>query len=339
MLARHQGDHMAEPLNATFFAFRKRERGGVLLRASIAFIVVALLLYAAFIAVFWAQLGPIVSWYADMITIAASGQTDPSAMQGMTLPEGIGAMALGGIVWLFFFCVLYAAYEAACLKWMIHGETGGFMGLSLGADTWRIYSTYWLWFALYLGFSIVMAILLAIVMMVIAMTSLGGGGDPTAMFVALPVYYVIHYGLMIYFGTRFAPAAATSIARRKFSFFQAWTVTKGRFWALFGAFFLLFLIYLVWMIAYFAIWVVAVAGPVAPDLSTVNWSDGQQMYQTYMEFMQAYIRSMLEPRTWVVLGALQVVSWIAALFLYLAVFGINARAAQAALEEGKIQPA
>ena len=263
---------MAESLNATFFAFRKRERGGVLTRASLAFVIAALVLYAAFIAAFWTQLAPIMSWYADLIAAMAGGQYDPAAMQGMTVPAGIGFVALGGIVWLFFFCVLFAAYEAACLRWMIHGETGGFMGLSLGAHTWRVYSTYWLWFVLYMAFSIVMGILLAVVMMVFAMSSLSGGGDPAAVLVALPVYYVVQYGLMIYFGVRFAPAAATSIARRKFSFFQAWTVTKGRFWALFGAFFLLFVIYWVWMIAYFAIWLVAVAGPVAPDLSAINFS-------------------------------------------------------------------
>ena len=42
-------DHQA--LNATFFAFRKRERGGVLVGASIAFVVLAVLLGGAFIAV------------------------------------------------------------------------------------------------------------------------------------------------------------------------------------------------------------------------------------------------------------------------------------------------
>ena len=330
---------MAESLNATFFAFRKRERGGVLTRASLAFVIAALVLYAAFIAAFWTQLAPIMSWYADLIAAMAGGQYDPAAMQGMTVPAGIGFVALGGIVWLFFFCVLFAAYEAACLRWMIHGETGGFMGLSLGAHTWRVYSTYWLWFVLYMAFSIVMGILLAVVMMVFAMSSLSGGGDPAAVLVALPVYYVVQYGLMIYFGVRFAPAAATSIARRKFSFFQAWTVTKGRFWALFGAFFLLFVIYWVWMIAYFAIWLVAVAGPVAPDLSAINFSDPQQLSRAYMEFAQAYFRSMLEPRTWVVLGVLQVISWIVALFFYVALFGVNARAAAAALAEGKIQQA
>jgi hypothetical protein len=219
------GDKMAEPLNATFFAFRKRERGGVLMRASLAFVIAALVLYAAFIAVFWTQLAPIISWYADLIATMAGGQYDPNAMAGMTLPAGIGFVALGAIVWLFFFCVLFAAYEAACLKWMIHGETGGFMGLSLGADTWRVYGTYWLWFLLYIGFSIVMGILLGVFMMVFAANALGGGADPSSVLLALPVYYVVQYGLMIYFGVRFAPAAATSVARRKFSFFQAWTVT------------------------------------------------------------------------------------------------------------------
>ena len=39
---------MAEPLNATFFTFHKREKGGVLLGASVAFGVLMALLFIAF---------------------------------------------------------------------------------------------------------------------------------------------------------------------------------------------------------------------------------------------------------------------------------------------------
>jgi hypothetical protein len=322
-----------QPLNATFFAFRKREQGGVLLRTTIAFVIATVLLYAAFAAIFFAQLGPLITWYADVI--GAVAKDDTTAIQGMGFPPGLGALALGGFVLLFLFFVLFAAFEAACLKWMIHGETGGFMGLTLGADTWRVYFTYWIWFVLYLAFSIVMGIVMATVLGTVTISS---GGDPTAVLMTMPFFYLLQYAVMIYFAVRFAPAAATSVALHKFSFFKAWTATKGRFWALFGSFFILCLIYLVWIIVFMTIWVVAVAGPSIPDLSNVG-TDPQQMYRTYMEFMQSYIRSLAEPRTWVVMALMQIVSWVVALAFYVAMFGINARAAQAALAEGKIKPA
>jgi hypothetical protein len=59
------------------------------------------------------------------------------------------------------------------------------------------------------------------------------------------IIYLVQYAVLIFIGVRFAPAAATSIARRRFSFFDAWKVTRGRFWALFGSFFILMGAYLV----------------------------------------------------------------------------------------------
>src|SRR5262249_47612508 len=43
--------------------------------------------------------------------------------------------------------ILLAAYEAACLRWMIRGEAPGLCGLTLDADVWRVYGVYWCWFA------------------------------------------------------------------------------------------------------------------------------------------------------------------------------------------------
>ncbi len=55
------GDDMAGPLKATFFAFRKRERSGVLLGATIAFVIGLAVLLGAFVALFWSSLGPAVA--------------------------------------------------------------------------------------------------------------------------------------------------------------------------------------------------------------------------------------------------------------------------------------
>jgi hypothetical protein len=272
------------------------------------------------------------TWYSEVLGAAAT--RDTAGIENMSLPMGLGMLALTGLIWTFFFAVLYASFEAACLRWMVRGETGGFMGLTLGADTWRVYSGYWLWFLLYMGFSMAMGI---VVITIVGILTVASSGDPAAMASGMIAGYALQYATLIYFATRFAPAAATSIARRKFSFFQAWKVTKGRFWALFGSFFILFLINFLFGVIIAGVWFATVLGSAAPDWSSVH--DIESLNRVYVEIMQAYIQSFTQASTWIVVAALQVASALFGLLIYVAMFGVNARAAQAALEEGKITPA
>jgi len=320
-----------QALNATFFAFRKRERSGVLLGATIAFVIGMVVLLGSFVGIFWTSVMPAVQWYGEIIAAAATNDT--AAMQNVAMPPGLFTMFGALLLWLFPFYILCAAYEAACLRWMIHGESVGVMGLSLGAPTFRVWSTYWMWFLLNIAFSIAMSIVLGVMTGVFA-----ASGDITAVAVALPVFYLVQYALMAYFAVRFAPAAATSVARRKFSFFQAWTVTKNRFWALLGSFVLVYLIYGIVSILIAVVWFSSVFGAAAPDLaSAVN--DPERVNALVLEVLQTYVQSLSQPQNWIVIGVLQVVGLILMAFTYLATYGINARAAQAALEEGKITPA
>jgi hypothetical protein len=72
---------------------------------------------------------------------AMAGQTDPDVIAQMMSPAALGGVMLIYLVFLFAFFVLTAAFEAACLRWLIRGESGGgFLGLQLGADTWRVCS-------------------------------------------------------------------------------------------------------------------------------------------------------------------------------------------------------
>lgn len=320
-----------QPLKATFFAFRKREQGGVLLRASLAVVIVSVALFAAFAALFWGSLSETLEWYGQVIALSAANDSEALAQIGM--PTGLFALLPVMLIAMFVFYLLFAAYEAACLRWMIHGEVAGFMGLSLGAPTWRVYSTYWIWFLLYMGFSIVMSILL---MVAIGAVTMSTGGDPTATLTVLPVYYVLQYGLMIYFGVRFAPAAATSIARRRFSFFDAWTVSKGRFWALFGSFLLLYIIYFAASLILGAAWFGFALSGLSVDWAAL--SDPARSNQAFAELIQAYLQSLVQPRSWAIAIALWLIGLFVAVFFYVATYGVNARAAQAALEEGKIKP-
>jgi hypothetical protein len=319
-----------QALNATFYAFRKRERGGVLVGSSVAYLVLALLIGCVFIALNLQAFLDYVHWITNLTASAENpkGGATPAAAAFMP-PQSVMGLIPAYFLMLLVSFILRASYEAACLKWMIHGETGGLFGLSLGADTWRVYFTYWIWFFLLIGFYIVFALVAGGV--VFAMVGASGGasndnGAGGAMALAAPLLGLALLLALIYFAVRFAPAAATSVARRKFAFFDAWTVTKGRFWGIFGAFLLLFIIFFVFYI------VVALgAGFAMGGLIAAQVAQGQQP-QTSEEMLRMFAN----PQFAISVLIFGLVMLTAVMTLYVALFGVNARAAALALEEGKI---
>jgi hypothetical protein len=317
---------MAEPLNATFFAFRKREKTGVLLSASALYIIMASLLMAGFVAINLSTLGPLASWYVQLIGNLAQAGASGGMPSFPTPPSGIGLFVASIIPFLFLVYVLLASYEAACLRWMIRSETGGLLGLTLGADTWRVYATYWMWFILYIGFSIVVGIASAAITVGVVMAS---HQNLAATMIATVAVSFARLALTIYFCVRLAPAAAASIGRRKFSFFSAWNVTRGRFWALFGAFFLIILIFIVLEIVVFGVVLGVALGPALPTLSQLgpNPDSAQVM---------GVLASLLTPQNMIAIAAGYAVLLLAGLFIYVLFYGVNARAVLAAAEEGKI---
>lgn len=318
-----------EPLDATFFAFNKREQSGVLLRASIAFSLMFLLMIAVFTAAFWNVVAPIVTWYVETMEAMAAGNESLVAT-----PPVANLLWFFPIELLFLFCffVIYAAYEAACLRWLIRGESGGgILGLRFDADTWRVYGTYWMWFVLLIGAYIAIIVCVIAIGAVIAMLGDSGG----AIGVLLGVFGAIALiCAAIYFAVRLAPAAATSIGTGRFAFFKAWSVTRGRFWSLFGAFLLLWIIYMVasWILSTILFTVVLGTAMSGIDMTTAA-TDPEA-------FSMAYINGLIEafssPTSIAIMAVYYLVASAIGLIFYVAIFGVNARAVQAALREGKI---
>ncbi len=323
-----------QPLKATFYAFRNRGESGVLTRTTLAFAVLALALGVVFFALFWNAIQPLFAWYAQVIQ--ASINNDAAAIQAAGFPMEFFSVFFGILLWTFPFYILCAAYEAGCLRWMIHGEKAGFFGLSLGAPTWRVWSVYWMWLLLNLAFSLVMSILMGVFFGALVLST---GGDATATLAATPILSIVQYGLMIYFAVRLAPAAAVTVARRKFAFFDAWVVTKHRFLPLLGSFVVLCILYGVVSIALGVAAFGYVLGPAAISNVAAAAGDAPRLTEAMMQALQTYIAALSEPRTWLVLGAIQLVSSVIAVLFYLACYGVNARAAQAAIEEGKVKAA
>lgn len=320
-----------QPLNATFFAFRKRERGGVLLGALITYALIAFLVMGVFAALNWQAVSEYINWTMSMgRSVEAVDPNDPNAVfAAMMPPPAVMSLVPAYFLLMVVFYLLFAAYEAACLRWMIRGEVKGLFGLALDADTLRVYFTYWVWFFLLIALYFVVTIL-AVSVGVGAALSAGGSGQnigATMVGVVLACFAVLF--AVLFFAVRFAPAAATSIAKRRFAFFDAWTVTKGRFWALLGAFVLLFLMFLV------GSFLLSIGFGVAMGMGLMGQFDPAAEPKNPQEaFALLASPGILVPIA-VIYGLMIVGSFV----FYVALFGINARAAQAALEEGKIQPA
>lgn len=306
-------------LNATFFAFRKRERSGVLTTITIAYIVIAVAIFGVF---GWLNYGTFVDYF--------TWATEMSANPGQMMQPPASVIALGPMMLLLqiFYYIIAAAYEASCLRWMIRGETGGILGFSFGADTWRVYFTYWIWFFLAIAIGIGMFVVFGSV--IGSMFAFGAAGGDTSnaggMVIVAPLLFLVVFCVLIYISVRLAPAAATSVARNRFAFFDAWKVTRGRFWALFGAFVLLFLMYFVAYVVLSAAVGVAIGVGMAGSMGTVSEN------ATPEEIMALFS----QPAVLAPLIAIYGVMIIGAFIFMVALFGINARAAVAALEEGKI---
>ncbi|MGE0740782.1 MAG: hypothetical protein AB7O98_05505 [Hyphomonadaceae bacterium] len=324
---------MAEPLNATFFALRKRERGGVLLGAAIAYTVALFVAFLVFgtIAFFLIGGGDFLSWYAETISAASSGVASdrpPPDFGGIMLMIPVQFLLIAALF------ILFAAFHSSAVRWMLRGETSAPFNLCFGADMWRAYGTYWAWLLYvivgWLGFFL---------------TTLVGGvlaGNidvvgPLMMF-ALCVFYFFAW---FYVTIRLSPAVATSIGLGEFAPLKAWAVTRGRFWALFGAYLLLAILYMLVSLIVTAVLFGAVYGQAFAGL---DWST---MATDPEGFAVAYERAALGAMQSMFASPLMIALYIGGQLVSLAIsaffnvmwFGVESRAVQAALEEGKIEPA
>lgn len=289
---------MAAPLKATFFAFRRRERGGVLLRATVVHVVLCVALF-----VVWAILNALIAF--GSITGEVTVEVAPSAGPAMH-------SLLSMVVLIFLYCVVTASYEAACLRWMIRGETGGFAGFSLGGDTWRIYSGYWIWFVIGMA-----SYLPTMLIVTLAARALSAASLEEPILAVVSVYGGLALWSLLIFplALRFAPGNATSVGQRKFSYFAGWRVSQGRFWALFGSFITLWIVWLFTFVALFFLLGIAVFWDVGDDAANSTEVD-VLMY-----------------------GGIAACFFIANFVLAFLSAGVNARAVAAAIAEGRLDGA
>lgn len=219
------------------FAFRKRDTRFVLTKAAIAYVLLSAIVGGVALAVCWPAVSAMAAWYFETIGAVAGG-----AEPGLPPTETILAIAPVGAVAGIIGWILLAAFEAACLRWMVRGEQGGgVFGLNAGADTWRIFGLYWVWLGL--GLLSVCGVVLFYVAL-----RFFGSLHPIAQTVGIIIGVLAPLAfaaLAIFFAVRLSPAAANTIGRKSFSFFGVWPLTRGKFWNLLGGFVIAVVGYLV----------------------------------------------------------------------------------------------
>lgn len=322
-----------QSLNATFFAFKKREQGGVLVGATVFYAIAVILAYAALVGVAWLLLGgpSFMTWYNEVVAAQARGEVSQQMPPNMS---GVFMIIPLVFVWMVLFFILIAAYESACVRWMIRGEKSGPLNLHFGADMWRTYGTYWFW----LVYSIVSCIIFFVATFVVGLAaSAAGEAGVWITLAAIPVLLAA----WLYTTVRLSPASATSIGIGEFAPFKAWRVSSGRFWALSGAYLLLFVIYLVV--------VTIVSGLVlgsyyAQIFGGLDWT----LIQTDPDaFMRQYEQASLAaaqglfatPMSTALYIGGQLLIYAVVMVFYVLWFGVQSRAVAVALEEGKIEKA
>jgi hypothetical protein len=304
-----------EKLDATFFAFKKRDQRFVLTRAAAAYLALYLVGCAIYAVLAWSAIAPAYGWYFNAIMTASEGGEPPAP------PADLMRLAPLGLGSVIAFMALFAAFEAACLRWLVRGESGGgLFGLKAGADTWRIFAIYWLWILVSL------VIIIAVVLLYVglqAIGSIGGAAQLAAMLVGGLVPLAV-LALWIFIAVRLAPAAAESIAQQRLVFFGAWRVTRGHFWPLLGSFVIIIVGYLVVALIAGQIIQIPIEREMAPIVHEMMTSrDASEAARRMAAVMQT--------PTFLIFGSLYLIVTAAiACVYYVAMFGVNARAAQAA---------
>ncbi|MEO6216952.1 MAG: hypothetical protein ABIO86_13055 [Sphingomonas sp.] len=162
---------------------------------------------------------------------ATLGEPSPAAMLGILIPFYLGYLLLA--------LVLYAAAIRAALR----PEEDSFASMRLGMDELRLFAVILLLIVISIVTLIVGSIVAGMVAGILAVIaqSTGSGAAFFGVFAAIAAVY----GLAIFVQVRLSPAIPLTIMRRQIVITEAWTLSRGRFWTLFGGYVVLTLIMLI----------------------------------------------------------------------------------------------
>jgi hypothetical protein len=220
-----------EAIDLALRAYRRLKDGGVL-RRGVVLVGLHVVLGLIGSIVFWLARHEIIAEAKQAIVFAE--ELDMEAFFALWLRTGLVILAMQIPFW-----ILYAAIEAANLRWYLRREeTPGLLGIRLDLDTFKVMLAQLLvWlilFALWLGLPGLWAGLAFITQGNTAIAILAG-----IMFV---LTFFFNFVAVPYLAVRLAPTAALAVADGAVSLPRAWSGMRGRMLQPFLAFVLLFIV-------------------------------------------------------------------------------------------------
>lgn len=199
------------------------------------------LLYVAAIGLLMLAMRPLFSVYAELFSqkLAAGGKApiSPEELQPYMarMQSAAGIIFLSEIGVFALVMVLFTATQRAVLR----PAERGFFFLRLGGDELRLIGL-----GLVLAVCLYVIMLVAMLLMMIPVLIIGvASGSRAAIASLILVEFALLTGAMIYAEVRLSLAFPLTFLKRSFVVGEAWRLTKGRFWTLFGAYFVIGLVY------------------------------------------------------------------------------------------------
>jgi hypothetical protein len=205
------------------------------------------------------------SWFAPMML----GGTTPGPQAISQMMNMMSRLFLIELVYLVVILILFAA----AMRAVIRPEAPGFAYIRLGGDEARIVGLAIFLFVLFY-------IALIVGMMVVTLIAVAVAGTAGAA-AAVPVGIlegIVLIGVFVYVQVRLSLALPLTLLRGRFVLAESWRLTRGRFWSLFGAYFVFFLIL-------FVLWLVVAAITLGPYFAELIAHRGDP--QAFRAIMQA----------------------------------------------------
>lgn len=153
--------------------------------------------------------------------------------------------AMFGVIFLFYvgYLLLALVLYAAAIRAALRPDEDSFASMRLGMDELRVLGVILLLMVISIVTLIAGSIVAGIAAMIFAMIAQATGSS--AAFVGVFVSVLAVYCLAIFVQVRLSPAIPLTIMRRQIVITEAWALSRGRFWTLFGGYFVLALIMLI----------------------------------------------------------------------------------------------